>query len=141
MADSKKPLPRRRLRVTKLEKVGEVKNGKNAGNPIYAVSAVKEDGSPVEQELRSFAELPIGEVVEYALSRYEHEKYGVTFTLYPPKESRGKLTERVTELEKRVATLESRLGDSPPTSSTESSTATAAVSGTTHRSSDDDIPF
>jgi len=116
-------LPRRKLRVTNYEQIG--KTQKDA--PIYKVFAVKEDGSPVEDELRAFQELPVGEVIEYALKRYDHPQYGVSFTLYPPKE---KLGTRVTKLEQKIEELESRLA------ALESGSGAPAPGAP-----DDDIPF
>lgn len=116
---SRPALPRRKLRVTNYEKIGTTKKGA----PIYKVFAVKEDGSPVEDELRAFQELPVGEIIEYALKLYDHPEYGKSFTLYPPQD---KLGTRVTKLETRVEELEERVA----------ALASGASSG-----SDDDIPF
>lgn len=115
-------LPRRKLRVSSYERIGKTKDD----NDIYKVFAVNEDGSPVEEELRAFQELPVGETIEYALKKYDHPKYGTSYTLYPPKE---KLGTRVTKLEQRVQELENRLDASE-------GAATGGVSA-----NPDDIPF
>lgn len=106
------PLPQRKLRVTAYDQIGKTQKGA----PIYKVTAVNEDGSPVEKdgepvELRAFQELALGEVVQYGLKRYDHPKHGESYTLYPPKEKLGRrvdlLEERVAELLTRIEQLES----------------------------------
>lgn len=101
------PLPTRKLRVTGYDKIGQT----TKGAPIFKVTAVNMDGSPVEQELRAFQELPVGEDIEYALKKYVHQQYGDTWTMYPPPE---KLGTRVTKLEQRVEELEVRLAGLEP---------------------------
>jgi hypothetical protein len=107
------PLPTRKLRVTGYDKIGQTQKGA----PIFKVTAVQENGAPVELELRSFQELPVGEVIEYALKKYVHPQYGDTYTLYPPPEKLGtrvtKLEQRLEEIEKRLQGLESGLGGTP----------------------------
>lgn len=93
---------KRKLRVTQQEVLSNLKSGAT----LYKVFAVDEDGSPVEQELRSFQELPEGELVEYEISRYDSQDYGTSWTLKRAPQQTGK---RVAELERRVADLESRL--------------------------------
>lgn len=111
---TKDTLPREKLRVTRQEKIGQTKEGRD----IYKVFAVHEDGSADGRELRAFTELPIGEVREYGLSFYHHERYGDTWTLLPAQE---RLVGRVIKLEEQVKTLEGRinqiaaaLGDKAP---------------------------
>lgn len=121
--EKRPPLPTRKLRVVSYDQIG--KTQKNA--PIFKVRAVNEDGSPVEEELRAFQELPVGEVVEYGLKKYVHERWGDSWTLYPPKEKLGtrvtKLEETVEELKQRITQLES------------------GASGVAPAPDDQDIPF
>jgi hypothetical protein len=107
--ETRPPLPTRKLRVTDYKKIGQTQKGA----PIYKVTAVHEDGSPVEKdgepiELRAFQELPVGEVVEYGMKKYVHERYGDSYTLYPPKEKLGR---RVDALESQIAELQQRVAD------------------------------
>lgn len=101
---------KRKLRVTEQETLASLKND----STLYKVFAVDENGEPVEQELRSFEELPAGELIEYEVTRYDHAEYGTSFTLKPPKQNLGKRTaalERsLAELTTRVEALESGVG-------------------------------
>jgi hypothetical protein len=51
---------------------------------IYEVAALDAEGMPVEEELRSFHPLPIGEEHEYEVTPYDHPKYGRSYTLNLP---------------------------------------------------------
>lgn len=115
--------PKRKLRVVDYDQMARTQKGA----PIYKVRAVREDGSPVEEELRSFQELPIGDLLEYELQRYDHPQYGISWTLIPPKD---KLNTRVRKLEERVQALEEQLASLM-------SGTTGGPSGAT----EDDIPF
>jgi hypothetical protein len=77
----------RRLTVleTKALKSGTGANGKPW--TIYDVTAVGEDGAPIEEKLRSFDELH--GTVEVEIERVEHEKYGVSYTLKLPRGAPG----------------------------------------------------
>jgi hypothetical protein len=97
----------RKLTVTACS---EVKTGETNGKPwtLYEVSAVDEGGHPVEEALKSFTNLPLGEQAEYVVERQEHDKYGPSYLLSPRKrESRAvrELRERVDALEAEVAAL------------------------------------
>lgn len=100
-----KELPRRKLRVVSLEKLGKTQKG----GWIYKVNAVDAEGAPVEEELRAFEELPSGELIEYAVKKFESEKYGVSWTLFPPKEVKKNKEQRVQDLEDEVADLKKRV--------------------------------
>jgi hypothetical protein len=80
---------------------------------IYDVTAVNEDGSPIEEKLRSFDQLQ--GTVEVEIERKDDPKYGVSFTLKLPKGAPGaaepasagaRLGPSVDELRRRVETLE-----------------------------------
>lgn len=73
---------------------------------IYEVQAVDAKGIPVEEKLRSFKALPVGVGQEYEVERYDHEQYGTSFTLFPPKQ---KSSERLDVLEGQVADLLARI--------------------------------
>lgn len=77
-----------------------------SGATLYEVFAVDEEGEPVQEELRSFQELDLGELVEYEVTRYDDPERGTSFTL---KRQPKNTARRVDELEKRVDELEKRL--------------------------------
>lgn len=83
---------------------------------IYEVMATKPDGSPVELELRSFDNLPLG-VGEFEVEKRVDPKYGDTYMLKVPG-PRGPqanpLEQRVSALEQQVALLTQRLDARQP---------------------------
>lgn len=81
--------------------------GKQGPYTLYKVEALTEEGAPIEQELRSFDDLPAG-LDTYEVEPYDAgPKHGMTFTLKPQK---GKsLGKKVDELRERVDTLEKQV--------------------------------
>jgi hypothetical protein len=76
----------------------------------YTVKATKPDGTPIQQPLRSFEALPVGEASELEVK--PHEASG-TFTLRRPGRRGGGnagLQRRVDEVESNVLELDSRVG-------------------------------
>lgn len=102
----------RKLTVTSCEVTHQGTNKKGEPYTIYEVHAVGEDGLPVEESLRSFAELPIGELKTYTIQPYDHERYGRSYTLSLPKAGSrlgpkvDQLRKELDELTKRVDALE-----------------------------------
>jgi len=80
MAERSKP-QQTRLRITACASVyhGEHPNGHKY--TIYEIEAAKPDGTPVEQRLRSFEELPVGEEIDLSVVKYQDESAGISYTL------------------------------------------------------------
>jgi hypothetical protein len=118
----------RRLQVVSCDVKYQGSNDKGPYT-IYEVAVLDADGIPVEQEFRSFDELPIdGEAHEFEVTPYHHPKYGTSYTLKLPgegggqkspgarlgpkvdslREEVGQLRELVAALERRVSTLEGK---------------------------------
>lgn len=75
----------------------------NGGNTtLFEVFATTEDGSYVEEALRSFTELDVGQLLEYEIEPYNHKRWGMSYTLYPPKKETAR---RLRELEEQVKAL------------------------------------
>jgi len=74
---------------------------------LYEVNAVDQHGQPVEEALRAFTELPIGKAMEFEVSRYDHPRHGISWTVQKPRENTA---QRVADLEDRVKDIEDRLG-------------------------------
>jgi hypothetical protein len=79
---------------------------------MYEVEALTEAGERIGpqtgQQLRSFQELPINELVEYDVQPQDTDRHGRTYTLFPPREP---LWKQVNELRARVEKLEQLVAD------------------------------
>lgn len=102
MSDSVK----RTLIVTGQKPITQVQTGAGGKSTLYEVFATDPDGNPIEEQLRTFAELEEGVPVEYEVQRYNHEQYGTSFTLFPPKRETHK---RVSVLERDFQALKDEL--------------------------------
>lgn len=109
----RRKLGKRKLTVTKCKVL------KRADNYVmYEVFAVDEAGAPVEAKLRSFSELEVNKLVEYAIEEYSDPRHGINYTLSIPGQKKGgggvqsemdKLIAKVNGLEARLASLEERI--------------------------------
>jgi hypothetical protein len=93
---------------------------------------VDENGAPVTEKLRSFAELEEGVLIEYEIERYNHEKHGLSYTLHRPKQNTAR---RVAALEKQVQSLLDRL------SAVEMQVGVEPPAPPQEERGEDDIPF
>jgi ribosomal protein S13 len=112
---------KRKLNVINQKIIKSWDSGKGDGKEthLWKVEAVDENGMPIEEELRSFAELELNILIEYEVETYESARHGVSYTVKKP---RANTTARVGELERqlqsaleRLAVVEERLGLAPPT--------------------------
>lgn len=85
---------------------------------IYEVKAISETGAVVDQPLRTFeSDLPRGELIEFEVVPYDHEKYGRSYTLKSPSKGRAskkdisEMKAQLTNLAGRVGALETDLGE------------------------------
>lgn len=108
MADTK--TAKRKLTITGHEEIASWKDKDDNDVIIYKVQAVDEHGEKVNAPLRTFhADLPFGELIEFDVSPYDHEKYGLTYTLKLP--SKGRASKKdVTDLKQQVSDLAGRVG-------------------------------
>lgn len=110
MADTRKM----KLTIVGQEALASWRKG-SGQTTLYEVSAVDEDGVIPDLALRTFGELPTGELMEFDLRRYDDPDRGVSWTIKAP--SRGttsainELSDQIADLQRRVADLEKRLGD------------------------------
>lgn len=130
-----------KLRIVGCRQVYAGINPRGDHYTIFEIDAAKPDGSLVEEKLRAFTALPIGQDAEVTVVPFDSDKWGRSYTLYP-KGSRGagataqhnELREMVEELQKRVASLSERVaaleqqhtrknGASPPPPASPNNTA------------------
>lgn len=136
-----------------VDKLSSFKNRNNVDTTIYAVKATREDGGMVEEELRAFEELQTGVAQDFRIERYEHEQYGVSYTLYPVKKENKSssgarlgpkvdaLREEVEQLRTEVTALTTRLEALERQSGPPSDFTTEPPAPTPPPQDDDDIPF
>lgn len=117
MADTKQT-HKRKLCVTNQKVIASWPNSKGTTETsLYEVTAVDDQGAPVNEKLRSFAELELNVLIEYELEPYNHPQHGFSWTVKKP---RSNTSQRVRELEKqletaldRISALEARVGIGP----------------------------
>lgn len=75
---------------------------------MYQLVATKPDGTPIPQNLRTFDEVPVNEVVDVNVTPFVSETYGTSYTvkLKEPSESQRELE----ALKRRVEAIELKLG-------------------------------
>lgn len=144
--------PTRRLIVRELRQIhkGRTKNG--AEYIIWQVIATTPEGRSIDQNLRTFEELPKGEVIECTVERFESQQYGVSFTL--KQVGRRHTKDEIKELRQRVEALERAVyAASPPSTVTPAASpaplppppvangAPSPPPATAGLPSDQDIPF
>jgi hypothetical protein len=123
---------KRRLTVTDQSVMATWDNGKGGETTLYEITAVDENGAPVTEKLRSFAELEEGVLIEYEIERYNHPTHGLSYTLHRPKQNTAR---RVAALEKQVQTLLDRL------SAVEMQVGVEPPAPPQEERGEDDIPF
>lgn len=83
---------------------------------LYEVGARDEAGEPVDEQLKAFDPLPIGELIEYEIERNVHQTYGTSYTLKLPPHLRPKraptagVGEQIAGLLQRIERLEGDVG-------------------------------
>lgn len=80
-------------------------NKKGDQYSIYEIRASKADGTLINEKLRSFTALPIGQSVAVTVVPYKSEQYGQSFTLYPTNEKGAGTTAEVNDLNERYEQL------------------------------------
>lgn len=82
---------------------------------MWQLIATKPDGTMIDQNLRSFEDMPRGEVLEVSVTPFVSEQWGTSYTI--ARKDKSKLHKDMATLEERVARIEQHLGltldDSP----------------------------
>jgi hypothetical protein len=109
MPEPKNPPFKKRLVITAQRELATFKRN-NEDAVLYEVEAVNEDGKKIEKLLRTFhAELPQGELLDFQVSEYVHEKYGQTFMLKLP--SKGRASKKdITDIRNQLSAVADRVG-------------------------------
>lgn len=125
-----------RLRILACRHVYRGKNARGDEYNIYEVDAAKLDGTPVNEKLRSFAPLPIGQDVDVTVTPFVSERHGRSFTLQQKGSRHASTQAQINELRetveqqrvlcdtlrKRIELLELRVGGGEETVAVSAST-------------------
>lgn len=98
------------LKILACRQVYSGRNPRGDEYTIYEVDAANAQGAQINQTLRSFQPLPIGQQVEVTVTPFESEKHGKSYTLHLKGRKGGGSTERVNELVELVEELTARVG-------------------------------
>lgn len=90
------------LIVTGQKPIATVSTNSGGQSTLYEVYATTAEGELVEEPLRAFTELEEGVPIEYSVERYNHPKYGTSYTLTPPPRNTAR---RVRQLEEEFEIL------------------------------------
>jgi hypothetical protein len=96
------PAPRRELRVTACNEGFRFTSRDGRPGVIYNIGAQLADGRRVTETLRSFEELPVGELREYEIRPYRKDGQIVSYTLSLPRPTIAELARDVRELSKGI---------------------------------------
>lgn len=93
----------------------EISSGRSQNGREYSmwqIIATKPDGAVIDQNLRSFEDLPRGEVLEVSVTPFVSEQWGTSYTV--ARKNKSKLHSDFELLSARVAALEKHLGLAAP---------------------------
>lgn len=93
---------KRKLIVTGQKPITNMKLRNGGMATIYEVFAKTEAGDYVEEALRAFGELDVGQLLEYTIEPYNHPVHGMSYTLTPPKKE---FARRLREMEEEMSAL------------------------------------
>lgn len=93
---------KRKLVVTGQKPITKMKLRNGGEATIYEVFAKTEAGEYVEEALRAFDELDVGQLLEYTIEPYNHPLHGMSYTLTPPKKEYAR---RMREAEEQLGAL------------------------------------
>lgn len=87
-----------RLKILACRQVYSGKNGRGDEYTIYEIDAANMQGSTINEKLRSFSALPIGQDIDVTVTLFNSEQHGKSFTLHPRDRARTSSTARLNEL-------------------------------------------
>lgn len=85
------------------------KNTRGDDYTIYEITAENGNGETIAVPLRSFTQLPVGQVVEVTVKPFPSEKFGMSYTLTPKRGAGGPLAAAVNELAEKIESLTARV--------------------------------
>lgn len=127
-----------RLKILACRHVYSGRNQRGDEYTIYEVEAANAQGNPINEKLRAFTALPIGQEIDVTVTPYKSEAHGKSYTLHPRNETgtgRGRqvneLREEMDQLKGMIASLANRVavleGGYPANGATQVAPQTADV--------------
>lgn len=99
---------RRRIVVTRLEPLGKpFKRQNGSTGQTLKVHATTVEGVPINERLKAFSRLPVGEEIDVEVRPDDHPQYGRSYIVSMPG---GRVGRELHELAQRVQAIEERLG-------------------------------
>ncbi len=96
-----------KLRITSCSSVYTGKHPNGHSYTIYEIEAVRPDGTVVAESLRSFEELPVGEVLDLNVVKFDSPEHGTSYTL--SRRGGSGNAKKIRDLEETVRALVARL--------------------------------
>src|ERR1700683_1321956 len=97
-----------RLKILSCRQAYQGRNKRGDEFTIYEIEASKPDGTPINEKLRAFSTLPIGQEVDVTVTPYNSEQYGKSFTLALKGSKSGNFSAAINELTEAQAELTNR---------------------------------
>jgi hypothetical protein len=110
MADQKKPQENiKKIKIVNCTLGYAGKNQRGDDYSIFEVEAENGEGQLIKEPLRSFSPLPIGQVIEVTVKRFDSTKHGVSYTLTPKRGAGGPHAQAINEMQEAIADLQRRV--------------------------------
>lgn len=96
-----------RLKILDCRQIYQGHNRRGDSFTVYEIKAARaETGQPINEKLRAFTSLAVGQEIDVNVQVYNSEQWGKSFTLYPKGARSESATGQLNELRERVNELE-----------------------------------
>lgn len=95
------------LKIVACQQVYSGLNPKGHRYTIFEINAMKADGTLVNEKLRAFEALPVGETLDLTVTPFESERHGRSFTLH--RKVSNNATGQVNDVKAELAALAARV--------------------------------
>lgn len=110
MPQGKRQGKKTQIRVTDCRHVYSGVNQRGDQYSIYEIDAVRpRDGGKIDQKMRCFTALPVGQVIDVTAVPFESERHGKSYTLYPETGPKMSTTQQINELQEQLVHLRGRV--------------------------------
>jgi hypothetical protein len=99
----------RKIVVREQKEIHRGTNRRGHDYVIYQLIATTEGGVAIDQNLRSFQKLPLNQLIEVTIERFESTNFGVSYTVSTKAKGADAVGQRISGLERQVEELAKRL--------------------------------